>query len=271
MQSFSDITLAFVQAMNQHDLEKMAALLSDDHVFTGAYGEQAKGRESVLKGWAEYFEAFPDYSFELEEVLLAPNGTMIHGWSTGTSLAAVRTGRTFRVPSVFRIKIKDEKIQHWRIFTDTMLPSEILANRSSTDLPLIEGFGGVFLKAKSPSLLTAWYDEHLDMQFGANTWNTFNWRRHDYPQITGRTEFSFFEEDTSYFHPSDKSCMINFRVRSLQTLLDKLKRSGVQQVGSVETFEYGKFAWILDPEGNKIELWEPNDDALEHYENSNSV
>ena len=65
-----------------------------------------------------------------------------------------------------------------------------------------------------------------------------------------------------YFQPSEKQFMQNFRVDNLEKLLQELKREGVEIVGEMQTFDYGKFGWILDPEGNKIELWEPNDKAL---------
>ena len=76
------------------------------------------------------------------------------------------------------------------------------------------------------------------------------------------TQWSPFQEDTKYFQPSEKEFMQNFRVENLEWLLDELKKEGVTIVGNMETYDYGKFAWILDPEGNKIELWEPIDEPL---------
>ena len=82
------------------------------------------------------------------------------------------------------------------------------------------------------------------------------------PGVPGNTVFSFFKEDTTYFNPSEKSLMINFRVSNLDVLLEELKKEGVEIVGEKEEYEYGKFGWIIDPEGNKIELWQPVDQKL---------
>ena len=265
------VTLDFLGAVNRHDLVAMESVMTDDHRFMGPYGENVVGRAAILKGWADYFRAFPDYNLEIEEIFQVEGGTMGHGSSTSTSLAAVESGRQFRIPTAFRTKVTGHQVSLWRTFTDTMLPTDIIGNRSIVKEPALEGFGGVFIKAKHPETLKAWYDQYLDTRFGANNWHTFHWRRWDYAQISCRTEFSFFEEETDYFKPSPKPYMLNFRVRSLQSLIDKLKKSGVQQIGETETFDYGTFAWILDPEGNKIELWEPNDDALDNYENSSNI
>ena len=79
------------------------------------------------------------------------------------------------------------------------------------------------------------------------------------PEKKGYTQWSPFEKDTKYFEPSEKEFMINFRVHDLENLLVEMKSKGVKILGEMESYEYGKFAHILDPEGNKIELWEPVD------------
>ena len=73
----------------------------------------------------------------------------------------------------------------------------------------------------------------------------------------GITVFSIFEDSTKYFEPSQKYFMINFRVNNLESLLEEMKIEGVTIVGGIEKYDYGNFGWIMDPEGNKIELWEP--------------
>lgn len=130
----------------------------------------------------------------------------------------------------------------------------------------VTGIGGVFLKAKDAKALAAWYQNHLGIEFGDNSYMTFKWvpqpdvaganKDQDAP---GQTVFSFFKEDTEYFKPAEKPYMINFRVRNLDELLEDLQKEGVEIVGEKEEYEYGKFGWIMDPEGNKIELWEPVD------------
>jgi predicted enzyme related to lactoylglutathione lyase len=123
----------------------------------------------------------------------------------------------------------------------------------------VTGIGGIFLKAKNVKELTVWYQKHLGIDFGDNSYVDFKWENKNNPAVPGHTIFSFFKEDTTYFQPSDKPVMINFRVKDLHALLTQLEQDGVQIVGEVEEFEYGKFGWIVDPEGNKIELWEPTE------------
>lgn len=125
----------------------------------------------------------------------------------------------------------------------------------------VTGIGGVFFKAKNPTASKAWYQNHLGIdsdQYGA----TFKWLEKENPEKEGNTVWNAFPEDTSYFNPSQQTFMINYRVEDLEKLLALLKEEGVTIVGKMESFEYGKFAWILDPDGYKIELWEPIDEKL---------
>ncbi|MBL7816747.1 MAG: VOC family protein [Saprospiraceae bacterium] len=130
----------------------------------------------------------------------------------------------------------------------------------------VTGLGGVFLKMENPKDLTLWYDKHLGLSFGKNSYHSFKWHERGKSEQTGRTEFSLFSRESKYFAPSEGSFMLNFRVENLTELLTLLKEEGVTIVGDMETYDYGKFAWILDPEGNKIELWEPIDDVLERFD-----
>jgi predicted enzyme related to lactoylglutathione lyase len=125
----------------------------------------------------------------------------------------------------------------------------------------ITGIGGIFFKCNNPEKIKTWYSYHLGLvtnEYGS----VFEFRRTDKPEQKGYTVWSPFEEDTDYFEPSDKEFMINYRVENLAELLKELRDEGVEVVGEIETFEYGKFAHILDPEGNKIELWEPVDQVF---------
>jgi len=125
----------------------------------------------------------------------------------------------------------------------------------------VTGIGGVFFKSDDPKKLKDWYRDRLGLdtdEYGA----TFKWREASNPDHIAHTQWSAFSSDTKYFNPSEKPFMINYRVADLEALLKTLRKEGVEMVGEMQTFEYGKFAWILDPEGNKIELWEPVDDAL---------
>ncbi len=119
----------------------------------------------------------------------------------------------------------------------------------------VTGIGGVFFKAKDPEKLKAWYRTHLGIE--SESWGaTFNWRD-DPRSADGSTAFSVFTEETKYFEPGKKPFMINFRVADLNWLKDQLRAEGVEVDPKVEESEFGKFGWVMDPEGNRIELWEP--------------
>jgi predicted enzyme related to lactoylglutathione lyase len=122
----------------------------------------------------------------------------------------------------------------------------------------VTGIGGIFFKCKDPEKVKEWYSKHLGMntdKYGTN----FEWRQADDPSKYGFTQWSPFSASTTYFEPSDKDFMINYRVQNLEVLVNELKKEGVTIVDNIETYEYGKFLHILDNEGNKIELWEPVD------------
>ncbi len=117
------------------------------------------------------------------------------------------------------------------------------------------GIGGIFFKAKDPKALAEWYQKHLGIDFGGKVYADFQFQQRE----KGWIAFSFFEADTNYFAPSKKEFMINLRVENLDELLKVLREEGVHVFDETEEYEFGKFGWILDPEGNKIELWEPFD------------
>jgi len=120
----------------------------------------------------------------------------------------------------------------------------------------VTGIGGFFFKAKNSKELLNWYANHLG--FDTNDYGcSFVWKDENGKDCI--TQWSPFQEDTKYFEPSKKEFMQNFRVHDLEKLMIDLKKEGVTIVGEMQTYSYGKFAWILDPEENKIELWEPID------------
>ena len=133
-----------------------------------------------------------------------------------------------------------------------------------TDHPMkkVTGIGGIFFKCKDPKKVRDWYQTHLGLntnQYGA----VFEWRQGADTTKKGFTQWSPFGEKTKYFEPSTKDFMINYRVDDLTTLVEQLKAEGVTITDSIETFDYGKFVHIQDIEGNKIELWEPDDQVYE--------
>ena len=125
----------------------------------------------------------------------------------------------------------------------------------------VTGIGGIFFKSTDPAAMREWYAKHLG--FSTNQYGTmFEWLDAEKPQVKGTTVWNPFKQDTQYFAPSAKDFMLNLRVDDLEWLLGELKKEGVEQVGEMQVYDYGKFAHIIDLEGNKIELWEAKDEAL---------
>ncbi len=127
----------------------------------------------------------------------------------------------------------------------------------------VTGIGGIFFKTQDKAALNAWYERHLGLNLDPSYGTSFEWRQAQDPERKGFTAWSPFPADTDYFAPSQRDFMVNYRVADLEGLLKVLKEEGVEVVDEMQTFEYGKFAHILDLEGNKIELWEPDDEAYE--------
>ena len=115
----------------------------------------------------------------------------------------------------------------------------------------------MFIKARDPKALAAWYEEKLGIGFNNTVYADMPFTDADGKITPGSNVLSFFKSDSDYFKPSEKQVMINLRVQGLFALLDELKAKGVTVVGDPMDEAYGKFGWIMDPEGNKIELWEP--------------
>ena len=119
----------------------------------------------------------------------------------------------------------------------------------------VTGIGGIFFKAADPKALSAWYRDHLGL-------DTSDWGGAIFPwggegSAKGMTIWSPFAQDTDYMAPSTASFMINFRVDDLDALLTVLRTEGCNVLERTETSEQGKFGWVIDPEGNKVELWQP--------------
>jgi predicted enzyme related to lactoylglutathione lyase len=125
----------------------------------------------------------------------------------------------------------------------------------------VTGIGGIFFKSKNPEKSLKWYEEHLGIKAQQGC-SIFEWRDAENTDKKCSTVWSPFEENTKYFAPSEKPFMFNFRVENLEELMKVLREEGVTVIDKIEEYDYGKFGWILDPEGNKIELWEPVDEKL---------
>ena len=121
----------------------------------------------------------------------------------------------------------------------------------------VTGIGGIFFTSPDPKAAVDWYRTHLGID--AADWGgfAFQWRETEDPEEVGYTVWSAFKEGTDYMAPSTQPFMVNFRVHDMDALIEALKSEGVELVGDVQEHENGRFAWVLDPEGRKVELWEP--------------
>jgi predicted enzyme related to lactoylglutathione lyase len=121
----------------------------------------------------------------------------------------------------------------------------------------VTGIGGIFFKARDPVALRAWYQKHLgiDVQDWGGT--AFRWADEAGKPMQGTTIWSVGGPDNDYYAPSKASFMINYRVKNLAALLQALREEGCNALAKTDDSEFGKFGWVMDPEGNKVELWQP--------------
>ncbi|MFH1143722.1 MAG: VOC family protein [Candidatus Eisenbacteria bacterium] len=121
----------------------------------------------------------------------------------------------------------------------------------------VTGIGGIFIKAQDPEALRDWYREHLGLDIQEWGGVIFHWQTPERPDPHGATVWSVFPRTSPYFAPSTAPFMVNYRVADLDALLDQLRAEGCEVDSQTEASEYGKFGWVMDPEGNRVELWEP--------------
>jgi len=121
----------------------------------------------------------------------------------------------------------------------------------------VTGIGGVFLKARDRAALGAWYRDQLGVPVQEWHGAQFLFRDDPTPHETGYSVWSLFEQGSGYFGPGAQTCMVNFRVDDLHALLAKLRAAGCTVDEKVDESEFGRFGWVTDPEGNRVELWQP--------------
>ena len=121
----------------------------------------------------------------------------------------------------------------------------------------VTGIGGIFFKAKDAAALQAWYKRHLGVDVKPWGGAAFDWTDSDGKPVGGTTAWSIASAQSDQFAPSTASFMVNYRVDDLHGLLKALREEGCNVLEKVDDSEYGKFGWVIDPEGNKVELWEP--------------
>jgi predicted enzyme related to lactoylglutathione lyase len=121
----------------------------------------------------------------------------------------------------------------------------------------VTGIGGIFFKAKDPAALGAWYKTHLGIDVQEWGGAAFRWTDEAGNPTAGTTIWSVGNAEGELFAPSQSSFMVNYRVSDLGALLEALRREGCNVLEKTDDTEYGKFGWVIDPEGNKVELWQP--------------
>lgn len=123
----------------------------------------------------------------------------------------------------------------------------------------VTGIGGIFFNAKDPIALRAWYQRHLGIDVQAWGGTAFTWTDAAGNATKGTTVWSIGAADGAYFAPSQSTFMVNYRVEDLTALLQLLRAEGCAVLEKTDDSEYGKFGWVIDPEGNKVELWQPRE------------
>ena len=119
------VILAFVDAIKVHDLNALANLMTDDHTFIDAHGNQVTGREQMLAGWRGYFEWFPDYSIEVTDTFENENDFAMFGFAGGSFKGAA--DRSWRLPAAWKATVSDGRVALWQVFADTKIPFEIIS------------------------------------------------------------------------------------------------------------------------------------------------
>ena len=121
----------------------------------------------------------------------------------------------------------------------------------------VTGIGGIFFKVKDPVAMRAWYRDHLGIDVLEWGGAAFRWVDAEGNPTGGTTIWSLSDGSGDYFAPSTSSFIVNYRVADLHALVRELRKEGCNVLDKTEDSEYGKFGWVIDPEGNKVELWEP--------------
>ena len=125
----------------------------------------------------------------------------------------------------------------------------------------VTGIGGIFFKCKDTQATKAWYEKHLGLpvdHYGCTFWQAESVNL----DKKASQQWSPFKSDSTYFDPGKQDFMINYRVADLESLLEELKQNAVEVVGKMEEYDYGKFGWVMDCDGRKVELWEPSNEHL---------
>jgi catechol 2,3-dioxygenase-like lactoylglutathione lyase family enzyme len=123
----------------------------------------------------------------------------------------------------------------------------------------VTGIGGIFIKSADPARLRKWYQRHMGIPLESWGGAAFSWAGPHNPDGHGTTVWNLFDAGSNYFEPGRAPFMVNYRVEKLRPLLQALRAEGCQVEDKVDESEFGVFGWVIDPDGNKVELWEPPD------------
>jgi ketosteroid isomerase-like protein len=119
-----ETVLVFIERINDHDVEGLGALMSDDHTFIDAHGNQISGREQMLTGWRGYFEWFPDYYIKITDVFQEGEAFALFGFAGGSFKG--KQSESWRLPAAWKASVKDSRVALWQVFADTKIPFEII-------------------------------------------------------------------------------------------------------------------------------------------------
>ncbi|MBX7051917.1 MAG: nuclear transport factor 2 family protein [Flavobacteriales bacterium] len=270
MKETNTLLQSVITAINARNPTSIAELASDDISGNTTDGQPISGKNALQDQWAGIFRIFPDFSISVEKTITEGPTSIVIGTISGSLYGKKKDDEQFNLPCTVKMEMASGKLTSSVFYTDFTKIQSIRATQLKTgsDAPGVTGLGGVFFKAKDPKSLIQWYNENLGLSINEHAYMVFEWRDDENPALKKSTTFSIFNEKTEYLSPSEKPFMINFRVNHIDALFEKFRAAGIQTVGEIDRFDYGNFGWIMDPEGNKIELWEPVDSVLEAYEDS---
>lgn len=245
---------AFKDAVNDHDIVRIAALLTSDYLFIDAADNEVKGAEQATTRWKELFRVQPYYHIGFTDVF--GHGDTLAAFGFIENKGKVIKGN-WRTPVSWKVVVRGRQIKLWQVYGEMTLPKEVTTRIDNVDsISGVTGVGGLFFKSKDAKSLKSWYKQHLHIDagpYGAK----FEWRDGADASLYGCTQWNAFSEKTTYFAPSTKDFMINYRVRNIELLVEQLRKDSVIVLDAIESSDFGKFVHILDCDSNKVELWEP--------------
>ncbi|NUM79616.1 nuclear transport factor 2 family protein [bacterium] len=125
------VVKCFINAINDHDIDRIASLMSNDHIFIDAHGREVIGRDNMKNGWIAYFKWFPDYHIDMADVFEKSNTVFLTGFVQGSYMNSTDTDDHWRLPAAWRAVIQNDRIALWQVFADTKIPFEIIQRHSA--------------------------------------------------------------------------------------------------------------------------------------------